>query len=166
MREWWLDLSPRDRLVLLAGGVTIGLLLFWVWLVQPMRETRQDLEQRLIQMQQEYEWLAARAPEVAVRRQALQGTRNPSSRASDGASLLGIVDVSARAAGLGGALQRVRPLERAVEVEFEASIYTDLMRWLANLEQGHGVRVVTLGLDRTETSGRVNARLRLEPAGR
>jgi general secretion pathway protein M len=104
---------------------------------------------------------------VAARHRALEGRiAGGAPRAVDGSSLLGIVDVSARAAGLGAALQRVRPLERAVEVEMEAVRYAELMRWLITLEQGHGVRVANLGLDRTENAGMVNARLRLEPAGR
>ncbi len=167
MREWWLDRNPRDRLALVAGGLIAVLVLLWAVWLQPMRESRQDLEVRLILLQEEYQWLAARAPEVAARHRALEGRiAGGAPRAVDGSSLLGIVDVSARAAGLGAALQRVRPLERAVEVEMEAVRYAELMRWLITLEQGHGVGVANLGLDRTENAGMVNARLRLEPAGR
>lgn len=167
MREWWVDRNPRDRVALLVGGLLVVLMLLWAVFLQPMRESRAELEARLMLLQEEYQWLADRAPEVAARHRAVDGrSAGGSPRAVDGSSLLGIVDVSARAAGLGAGLQRVRPLERAVEVEMEAVVYSELMRWLVALEQGHGVRVANLGLDRTENSGMVNARLRLEPAER
>jgi general secretion pathway protein M len=58
----------------------------------------------------------------------------------------------------------VRPLESAVEAELEGAPYTALVGWLAALESLHGLRVVSLSIDRGNEPGRVNAQLRIEPA--
>jgi general secretion pathway protein M len=98
----------------------------------------------------------------AVRAQARVAGAAPAARTSG--SPLGVVDVSARSAGLGSALRRVRPLESAVEAELEGAPYTALISWLAALESLHGLRVVSLSIDRGNEPGRVNAQLRIEPA--
>jgi len=80
--------------------------------------------------------------------------------------VLGVVDVSARAAGLGSALRRVRPQASGVEVELEAAPYAAVMAWLATLESKHGLRLTSLHVDRGTEPGRINAQLRIEPPDR
>lgn len=164
MKDWWLDRSERDRkLWILAAGITL-LVLLWTVGVQPALDQREKLQAQLEQAQEEYRWLVHWAPSVAAHSRVSSTIAVSPTTALDGSSMIGIIDVSARAAELGPALRRVRPLERSVEVELEEAPYARVIGWLVALEQGHGIRVVTLVLERTDQSGRVNARLHLEPA--
>jgi general secretion pathway protein M len=160
MRAWWDGLAARERgIVAIAGGVLLLALLF-LFVLEPALERRADLRAQLQQLVNEHAWMEAQAPAVRAR----AATPGAAQVTRPGSSPLGVVDVSARAAGLGPALRRVRPLERGVEAELEGAAYTALLRWLGTLETRHGLRVESLSIDRGSEPGRVNAQLRIEPA--
>jgi general secretion pathway protein M len=157
---WWDGLAARERRIVILAGLALLLVFAFLFVVEPGLERRSALNSQLQTLVNEQAWMQAQVP--AVRAQARVAGAAPAARASG--SPLGVVDVSARAAGLGSALRRVRPLESAVEAELEGAPYTALVGWLATLESRHGLRVVSLSIDRGNEPGRVNAQLRIEPA--
>jgi general secretion pathway protein M len=79
-----------------------------------------------------------------------------------GRSLLAVTDSTARAGGLGDALKRVEPEGRDnVRVWLDGASFDVLLKWLATLSTTHGIQVDSATLERSETAGRVNARLTL-----
>ena len=160
MIAWWDGLAARERRIVILAGLALLLVIAFLFVVEPGLERRSALNSQLQTLVNEQAWMQAQVP--AVRAQARVAGAAPAARASG--SPLGVVDVSARAAGLGSALRRVRPLESAVEAELEGAPYTALVGWLATLESRHGLRVVSLSIDRGNEPGRVNAQLRIEPA--
>ncbi len=162
MRAWWEGLEMRERRVALLAALALLLAGLFVLVIEPGLERRNALEGQLQSLTDEQAWLEAQAPIVRMRSQADGAT--PAARS--GGSPLGVVDVSARAAGLGSALRRVRPLESAVEAELQGAPYAALMGWLATLEDQHRLQVINLSIDRGDEPGRVNAQLRIEPADR
>ena len=163
MRVWWDNLAERERRMVLLSGMVLLLTAVFLFLVEPALERREALRGQLQDLVNERAWMEAQAPAVRARAQAGVTTGRAAAGRSGG-SPLGIVDVSARSAGLGSALRRVRPQDSAVEAELEGAPFTDLMRWLATLEDRHGLRIVRLSIDRGSEPGRVNAQLRVEPA--
>jgi general secretion pathway protein M len=157
---WWDGLAARERRIVILAGLALLLVAAFLFVIEPGLERRSALNSQLQTLVNEQAWMQAQVP--GVRAQASTGGAAPAARASG--SPLGVVDVSARSAGLGSALRRVRPLESAVEAELEGAPYTALVGWLATLESLHGLRVVSLSIDRGNEPGRVNAQLRIEPA--
>jgi general secretion pathway protein M len=157
---WWDGLAARERRIVILAGLALLLVIAFLFVVEPGLERRSALNSQLQTLVNEQAWMQAQVP--AVRAQARVAGAAPAARTSG--SPLGVVDVSARSAGLGSALRRVRPLESAVEAELEGAPYTALISWLAALESLHGLRVVSLSIDRGNEPGRVNAQLRIEPA--
>jgi len=162
MRIWWENLAQRERRIVLLSGLVLLLVVGFLFVIEPALERRDALRGQLQNLVNEHAWMEAQAP--AVRARAQTGVRGAAAAGRTGGSPMGIVDVSARSAGLGSALRRVRPQESAVEAELEGAPYAELMRWLATLEDRHGLRITTLSIDRGSESGRVNAQLRVEPA--
>lgn len=164
MRDWWETLAPRERGIVLVGGTAAAAAAVFLLLIEPALERREVLSARLQEMVNEHAWVEAQVPAVRARAQA--GGPGPSQPARGGSSPLAVVDASARSAGLGSALRRVRPLESGVEAELEGAAYAPMMRWLASLETQYGLRVTSLGIDPGPEPGRVNAQLRVvDPAG-
>lgn len=157
---WWDGLAARERRIVILAGLALLLVAAFLFVIEPGLERRSALNSQLQTLVNEQAWMQAQVP--AVRAQVQAGGAAPAARTSG--SPLGVVDVSARSAGLGSALRRVRPLESAVEAELEGAPYTALVGWLATLESLHGLRVVSLSIDRGNEPGRVNAQLRIEPA--
>ncbi|MBF0179744.1 MAG: type II secretion system protein M [Magnetococcales bacterium] len=168
MNAWWRRLiallGDRERRVVLGGvGVVAGLLVwFLVWL--PWRE---DLERRA-------ELAGEKARVLAeMRRMAGEVTRLrkegavPLARPAGGESLLALADRSVRERGLGGALRRVEPESGGrVVLWLEKARFDEVMAWLADLTERHGVVVGNLALDREETPGLSRGRVVLARPGK
>jgi len=154
MKAWWEGLSSRERL-LVAGGATLTLvLLLYVIAWQPFQASHRRLRQSVAEQRVELTAMQQMAREIKQ-----LGGSSGKPPATEGRSLLTLVDQTARAAGLGAALKRVTPQgEDRLGVQFDAVEFDKLVPWLGALERDHRIVIVNLSVDRA-TAGRVNARL-------
>lgn len=157
MRAYWEALNGRQRaLVVLAGGVVLGALLF-VMAWEPMLQAREQQRDRVAVQQATLDWLEAVTPLAAELRQRADRERDRSGR-----SLLGLADETARAAGLAGALTRIEPVgDDRVRVWLDEADFLATMRWLEQLAASYPVAVSQLDLERGRGSGLVNVRVTL-----
>lgn len=157
MKAYWSRLNQRQQLVLGAAGlVLLGALLFlWVW--EPLTESR-DLERERVAAQRALlDWLEVVEPAASALR---QGSTRP--RDLGGRSLLGLADQTARAAGLAGSLTRIEPVgENQVRVWLDEADFTATMRWLETVSINHPVRTAQLEVERGRAAGMVNVRVTL-----
>src|SRR5512143_1451242 len=99
-----------------AGAVVVALMLGWALLWYPLSHTRADLAARVARQRDDLAWMRQALAEA--RNLHAQGAHNRADR--QGKSLLALADVSARGAGLTGALKRVEPGgSNSVRVNFE-----------------------------------------------
>jgi general secretion pathway protein M len=154
MKAWWEGLSSRERL-LVAGGATLTLvLLLYVIAWQPFQASHRRLRQSVAEQRVELTAMQQMAREI----KQLSGSSGKPP-ATEGRSLLTLVDQTARAAGLGTAIKRVTPQgEDRLGVQFDAVEFDKLVPWLGALERDHRIVIVNLSVDRA-AAGRVNARL-------
>lgn len=154
----WVALAARDRRAALV--MSCALLVFAVWqlLVLPASRYAERQEGRLAVEYDNLGWMQANA---AAARQ-VGGARGKALPA--GQSLLSTVSASARETGLN--LQRFEPEgESRVRVTLENAVFTDVMRWLVEMERRYGVSVANLAADAQSVPGVVNIRLTLEQRG-
>lgn len=155
MKAWWETLSARERLLVIGGlGLTLALLGYaLVW--EPFRTSHRQLQQRVAEQRVDLIWMRQAAREV----KRLSGNAGASS-ASDGRSLLTLVDQTARAAGLTSALKRVAPQgEDKLSAQLDGVEFDKLIPWLGTLEHDHRIAIVNLSIDRANATGLVNARV-------
>lgn len=154
MKAWWEGLSSRERL-LVAGGATLTLvLLLYALAWQPFQASHRRLRQSVAEQRTELAAMRQMAQEIKQ-----LGGPNGKLPATEGRSLLTVVDQTARAAGLGAAVKRVTPQgENRLGVQFDAVEFDKLVPWLGALERNHRIAIVNLSVDRA-AAGRVNARL-------
>lgn len=155
MKTWFLGLAPRERLLIGGGAAVVVLLLVYLLVIEPLQQRRAVLERGVIAQRELLTWM----------RDAVVPLRGNASAPNDnrGQSLFVVVDRSARATVLAGALQRVQPEGQGnVRAWFNDAPFDDLVRWIATLQREHGVTVNTLSVERADTAGLVNARVTLE----
>ena len=154
MKAWWEGLSSRERL-LVAGGATLTMvLLLYVIAWQPFQASHRRLRQSVAEQRVELTAMQQMAREIKQ-----LGGSSGKPPATEGRSLLTLVDQTARAAGLGTAIKRVTPQgEDRLGVQFDAVEFDKLVPWLGALERDHRIVIVNLSVDRA-AAGRVNARL-------
>ena len=159
MRAWWQRLQERERRMLGIGGVVVALLLGYAFAWYPLAHLRATLATRVARQHDDLAWMRQHLSQ-AVDLKA-QGVRSHADR--QGKSLLALADVSARGAGLAGALKRVEPTGgNSVRVSFEIADFDTLINWLDALGRDYGVQVTDFSADKVEGLGLVNARATLE----
>ncbi|TVR96630.1 MAG: type II secretion system protein M [Wenzhouxiangellaceae bacterium] len=157
MKEWWQSLEARQRTILAGAGLIMLALALFLWVWEPLAESRQAERERIAQQQALLDWLTALTP--VARELRLSQTRS-----SDlgGRSLLGLADQTARAAGLAGALSRIEPAgDGQVRVWLDGAEFVATMGWLQRLSVEYPIEVSQLAIDRGQRSGQVNVRVTL-----
>jgi general secretion pathway protein M len=139
--------------------VALVLLGGYAFLWDPYVNATARLQQEVAERRALVEWMETSAQEV----RGLSGSL-PANRGSQ--SLLALADGTARAQGLGPALQRVEPDgQRGVRVWLEQAPFDDVLRWLDKLVLENGVAVTAFTAERRPEAGRVNVRIVLEGGG-
>jgi general secretion pathway protein M len=162
MRDAWTRLQPRERRLVGIAAVLVALVLAWMLIWEPLRETRSEAARQVATQRALLDWLDRLAPQVRAARDQDGPDAGPDPR-----STLAMIDDTARAAGLAGALRRIEPAAGGeVRVDFEGAPFPGLMGWLAGLTAEHPMAVVRMTADRS-AAGRVDATvvLRRDDAG-
>jgi general secretion pathway protein M len=159
IEAWWRSRSERDRRVLLAGAFIVVTLLAWAFVWYPLARTRSRLDLQIEHQRADLAWMRATAGDLTQMRD--RGARGQVDR--QGKSLLALADVTARGAGLGGALKRVEPAgPKSVRVAFETANFDALIGWIDTLARNYGVQATDLSAEKVEGMGLVTARVVLE----
>ncbi|MDG4553491.1 MAG: type II secretion system protein M [Candidatus Competibacter sp.] len=158
MKAWWEALSTRERLWVVGGLGVLLLLLCYAQVWKPFWTSHRQLQQRTAEQRADLIWMRQAAREV--KRLSAAAGAHP---ASDGRSLLTLVDQTARTAGLASTLKRVAPQgEDKLSAQLDAVEFDKLIPWLGMLEYDHRLAIVSLSVDRTDAAGLVNARVILQ----
>ncbi len=159
MSAWWNQLATRDRRVLVVGSVIVAVFLVWSFVWHPLTSERSRLTSQLDNARRDLAFVRIAEAEVEHLRNV--GVRSRADR--QGKSLLALADVSARGAGLEGALKRLEPVgSNSVRASFEFASFDVLMSWIEGMARDYGVQITDFSADRVDANGLVNARLTLE----
>ena len=161
MREWFDNLAPRERIVVLVGAVIVGVMLFWGLVIAPLDSSVTKLSQRVDDKRELIVWMQQAAARIKA---AGPGAADG---ASDGdGSLVVLVDRSARSAGLGGALTRNQPVgDDGIRVQLRDASFDAMARWLTQLKSTNGLALDSASIERGAAAGTVNASLVLRQPG-
>jgi general secretion pathway protein M len=156
LKDWLATLQQRERLAVYAGAGALVLLVLYLALWAPFdSRARGQLAEHVNALRADYAWMQQAAPRV----RALAGSAGG---AQDGQSLLARVDSSAKQQQLGDAVKRLEPASaNSVRVWLEQADFDQLVLWLETLTRSQGLRIESISIERSETPGRVTARLTL-----
>lgn len=162
MKAWWQGLEVRERRVLVLGLVAVAVMAYVLGVRLPLHDSTQDLERRVNERSELVSWMAEARSQIRELREQRPGA----AAAGVEQALFSLADESAREAGFGEFLVRVEPAgDAGARLRFENIAFTDLMAWLANLRQEHGVVAHHLTVRGVSQAGRTEAILVLGWAG-
>ena len=154
-RARFLALSMRERVILLAGGSLLILVVVYLGLIEPALIARRARIDALSSSR-------AMAAQLEAASAAVSAGRPGAIAQGNGVSLLAAVDQSTRSGVLGKAPERLQPEgEHEVKLWFDDVPFDNLSRWLAELQMQYGIQVQTLDVEVQSASGVVDARLSL-----
>jgi general secretion pathway protein M len=159
MRAWFEGLDQRERLLVMAGSALLAVFLVIVLVWLPVRSGYNNLKASVAEQRDTAAWMQRSAQQLAE----LKRSGGTAAVGLGGRSLLAVTDSTARAGGLGAELKRVEPEGRdSVRVWLDGAPFDVLVKWLTTLNSTHGILVDNATLERTESAGRVDARLTLQ----
>lgn len=159
MNTLFKNLSVRERYsVILASGALI-LFLSYMILWQPWQTQIQQLQLTVNEQAADRAWMQQAAQEV---RQLRTSTVIPTA-ARPTASLFSIIDSSMAQTSLAKANKRIEPnSEQEVRISFEQANFSDLIRWLASLQQQYHIQTQVISLEKLAATDSVKVQLTLK----
>ena len=158
VREWFDNLSERERNLVYAAGAVVGVALVYLVLVLPFQTSGKRMAARVEQKTADLAWMQASASQAMAAAGVAQA-------GSGGESLVVLVDRTAREAGLGASLRDQSPDgNNGLRLQVQGASFDTLITWLANLQQQYGVSIDSAVVG-GGTPGFVNATLSLKHAG-
>lgn len=155
-RTWWAGLAERERQMLSAGSVVAGLTLFYLVVWEPLTLLRAERERTLADQRILAEQLEIVGADV---RRFSGAAQQP---ASNGQSLLAVVDQSVKTSQLGKTPSRMQPEgDKTVKLWLEDVPFDAAVRWLHALQTRHAVNVDNADIEAQSEPGRVNVRVTL-----
>ena len=138
----WVGLQTREQQILRYSAVILGLLLFYLLIIDPVYSSRDDAEQRLHSTREAFSVVQQQAFDLKA------SLSNPG--ISGSGSLLTQVESSAQKEGLRSALKRLQPSgNNQIQVSLEGASYQQVMQWLSTLhQQGVKAQRVDIQVDR------------------
>ena len=159
IKEKFLSLSLRERNMVIAAASVISIFLLYqvIWL--PISENYQRAQKNVANATETLKWMRNAAKEV----KQLKSSGGLSNHPQGKQFVLGMIDRTAKRAGLGSVMKRVQPEgQSGVRVWFENAIFDELIKWLAIIQSEHGLLVNEINIEQTESTGLVNVRVFLE----
>jgi len=156
MKAWFQSLAPRERTIVVAGGIVLLGVLLYLAAVEPMMHALAARSRRVASLEREIAWMRQAAAEVASLRVAgAHGGGN-----SDRPAYLAVDDVL-RGSGLPQP-DRLEPAgDGGARLEFKRVPFDPMMQVLARLRAEQGLQVTQASLDRVDP-GIVSVRLTLK----
>jgi len=151
MREWWEQLDQREQLSLFVLTLCLSMYLLFVALWRPVHQLRDDMAARNVSVSAALGRVEAMAGELKqLKAGGSQRKRNLNS----------LINTSTASHEL--EVSRIQPNTRGeVQVRFEDVSFSNLMRWMYQLEQAEGLNFKEVSISQTNRGGLVNATVRL-----
>lgn len=156
MRDWFESLAPRERTLVLGGGVLLILILFWALVLQPLSSRVGQLSERVESKRSTLSWMSVAATEIAAAGEIAAGAGDPDQ------SLVVVIDRTARQSGLGQSITRNQPVgEDGIRVRMEGAPFDTVVDWLGQLQSGYGLSLESATFERASANGTVTASITL-----
>ncbi|MES9901045.1 MAG: type II secretion system protein GspM [Sedimenticola sp.] len=164
IREWFDALILREKLILVAGSLSLLLILLYSTLWQPLGSRVEALRSTVNTQKQQIAWMRNAVGEIQLLRQ--QVGLNLVNEGEEYSSLLTHVDQSAKALSMRSVITQVEPTsDNEVRVRLENAYFNTMVEWLVLLHE-EGVVVGSVSLSSSGENGRVNGLVKLrKPAG-
>jgi general secretion pathway protein M len=144
LHERWQQLTPRERIIMLIGGIVIGLSLFLVLVVDPLLSILDRLERQTARKQKDLYELALVSREYAVKQDRLTKAENRLPPANGRFSLLTFMEEATTSARVRDRITGMQPQvqtlpqgyeETAVDLRLDGVKLPELLALLAAIDQ-------------------------------
>ncbi len=155
MKEWFANLQPRERLILLGAALLLLPLMIYLLLWEPLDKEVQTLRNSVSAGQKQIVWLQQASAEVRTLKAGGAATTTNTS-----VSLISAVETTATQRNLRGNLKRIEPQgSDKIAIDIDNAAFDDIIRWIGELQTRYGASVSQFSASRGDEPGRIEGRL-------
>jgi general secretion pathway protein M len=154
--QWYTSLQPRERLMVIATSIVVAVTIFYIAIWEPLHKGLDDAQQQFQSNLKNLQWMQQAATEV--RSLKASGGRIRNIDTNQPVTLL--VEQSAAISAIKPNLSKLESSgQDGARVALDGASFDQMLIWLNNLEQNHGVPVSSANIERADKPGTINARL-------
>jgi general secretion pathway protein M len=150
-KQWFLDQSPRDQMMLSVGSVAVVIYILFFLILFPMQADLEKSQKRNLASLQDQQTVLDLAGQVMARQQGGQST--------GAQNLTSLLNDSTRQFGL--RMENVQPSGNSIRVRLGSSDFNAVLAWLHELEIKQGLQVADLTITADKNPGAVQVNLQL-----
>ena len=159
MKDWWDTLQSRERYLVLIAAALVSLAILYLAIWSPIASSRDTKQQRVEAKRDTVVWMSQKKQEVEHLKRINPNLFN---KASDGRSLLAIVDTGAKQMGIRPAITRIEPKgDNEVQLTMENIAFDYLVVLLGELDRRNHIVVADASFNRSEQVGKITGRVTL-----
>ena len=159
MKDWWINLSLRDKQMLTLGGVVVVIFLLYLLIWSPISNTVSTLRTTLQHNQATLVWMQKADKQI----QSIEKNPSASRSTQTTASLLSIVQNEINQNPLAKNLTQLRQAETdSVQLSFLHVDFDQLIAWLTQLWQQQNITVIQATVKKGDSQGVVAAEVMLK----
>ncbi len=147
LQNWWAGLAAREQRLVSIAAVVLGIGAFYWFIWQPLHQGVASKQAALTQAQLQLAQLQQALPQLQ---------QASASQGRVGGSLAQIVSNSSRSYNI--RVSRMQPQNDQLQLVLEDVPFEQLLRWLAQLQATNGVKLISLDVANTDSSGIVRVR--------
>ncbi len=159
IKEWWETLQARERFIVFVAAVLVALFIIYLAIWTPISSSRDNKQMRVEAKRDTVVWMSQKKQEVEHLKRI---NPNMFNSATDGRSLLAIVDTGAKQMGIRPAITRIEPKgEDSVQLYVEDIAFDYLIVLLGELERRNNVEVADASFNRSNEIGKITGKVTL-----
>lgn len=160
MKDWFLGLQPKERLLCVVGGFLVFIVLIWLLLLLPFSNKVNALETSVSNKKKELLWMNRVDNEI---RELKRG--QTSQPANTKISLINAVETSSTRGGFRDAVKRISPQSnKSLSVELADVDFDNFIQWIGQLQQRYAILTTQITVNESKETGKINAKLILSRA--
>lgn len=156
LKQWFLDQSPRDQLMLSIGGAFVFAFILIFVVLFPMQDKLDKMEMR-------NQAALGEQQEVLTMAGDLLAQGGTSSSPNSSSSLNGLINSTTRKHNI--RMESLQPSGDTARVRIGASEFNNVMAWLNEMENKRGMQIKDLSITASSAPGSVVVQLQLVQGG-
>jgi len=157
MREWWINLSLREKQVVALGTLALGLFLFYAIFWAPLSNKVDTLREKIIRDQKLLVWMQ----DADKRIQELEKTQHPAKRSSE-SSILNIVQEEINKSSFGKNVTQLQLADNdSVQLHLQKVGFDNFIKWLTMVSQQQQLTITQMSIKSAGGPGLVDVDLKL-----
>ncbi len=156
--QWLNALEQRERYIVIAGGISLAIMLFYLLIWEPITSSYTHHQQQYNSQRQLYGWMKSKAAEI----QSLNAAGSSSISRSRNQSIASLADRSATTTGIKPYIEKIDQNKKGVKIRLKSANFDRIVVWLTDLENKYGIVASKVKVETSVVKGAVDVQVTLE----